>query len=223
MKKCELCHSPARMYCESDQASLCWDCDSKVHSANFLVAKHSRTLLCNICQSFTPWTASGPNLTPTASVCNNCITDSTCREEIRNVHQRNRDSDNDDDDDDDDNNREERDTDDDDDDSDGDGGGGGDEDDEENQVVPWSSTAPPPASSSSNSEQESYSNSDESSCFQTVSFAFKSSSSSFQNRLDFPDSDSISRPLKKNQKKDQIPQDSKKNGIWKQRRLMLSK
>ncbi|KAE7995525.1 hypothetical protein FH972_000309 [Carpinus fangiana] len=36
MKKCELCDSPAKMYCESDQASLCWDCDSQVHGANFL-------------------------------------------------------------------------------------------------------------------------------------------------------------------------------------------
>ena len=55
MKKCELCNSLAKMHCDSDQASLCWDCDAKVHAANFLVAKHSRTLLCHLCQSFTPW------------------------------------------------------------------------------------------------------------------------------------------------------------------------
>ncbi|KAG9160897.1 hypothetical protein Leryth_008724 [Lithospermum erythrorhizon] len=65
MKKCELCHSVARMYCESDQATLCWDCDSRVHSANFLVSKHSRILLCRSCQSLTPWSASGPKLAPT--------------------------------------------------------------------------------------------------------------------------------------------------------------
>ncbi|KAK3014362.1 hypothetical protein RJ639_009084 [Escallonia herrerae] len=47
MKRCELCNSIARMYCESDQASLCWDCDARIHSANFLVAKHLRTLLCH--------------------------------------------------------------------------------------------------------------------------------------------------------------------------------
>ncbi|KAK3032626.1 hypothetical protein RJ639_036586 [Escallonia herrerae] len=58
MKRCELCNSIARMYCESDQASLCWDCDARIHSANFLVAKHLRTLLCHSCQSMTPWTGS---------------------------------------------------------------------------------------------------------------------------------------------------------------------
>uniref|UniRef100_A0A3Q7F4K8 B box-type domain-containing protein n=1 Tax=Solanum lycopersicum TaxID=4081 RepID=A0A3Q7F4K8_SOLLC len=69
MKKCELCSSIARVYCESDQASLCWDCDARVHTANFLVAKHSRILLCNSCQSLTPWTGSGSKLGPTVSVC----------------------------------------------------------------------------------------------------------------------------------------------------------
>ncbi|PPD78892.1 hypothetical protein GOBAR_DD24175 [Gossypium barbadense] len=61
------------MYCESDQAILCWDCDSRVHGANFLVAKHSRTLLCHLCQSPTPWNGSGPKLGPTVSVCENCV------------------------------------------------------------------------------------------------------------------------------------------------------
>ncbi|KAF4392698.1 hypothetical protein G4B88_029437 [Cannabis sativa] len=58
MKDCELCGLRARMYCESDQASLCWDCDEKVHGANFLVAKHSRSLLCHVCNFPTPWMAS---------------------------------------------------------------------------------------------------------------------------------------------------------------------
>ncbi|KAG2299330.1 hypothetical protein Bca52824_035802 [Brassica carinata] len=44
-KKCELCDGVARMFCESDQASLCWDCDGKVHGANFLVAKHALSSL----------------------------------------------------------------------------------------------------------------------------------------------------------------------------------
>ncbi|KAF4386940.1 hypothetical protein F8388_006895 [Cannabis sativa] len=66
-KKCELCDSPAKMYCDSDRASLCWDCDARVHSANFLVAKHMRTLLCRVCQSLTPWSGSGPKLSPTVS------------------------------------------------------------------------------------------------------------------------------------------------------------
>ncbi|KAJ8545611.1 hypothetical protein K7X08_018194 [Anisodus acutangulus] len=73
MKKCELCSSIATVYCESDQASLCWDCDARVHTANFLVAKHSRILLCNSCQSLTPWTGSGSKLGPTVSVCQTCF------------------------------------------------------------------------------------------------------------------------------------------------------
>lgn len=73
MRECELCGKMARMYCESDQASLCWDCDEKVHGANFLVAKHLRSLLCHICLSPTPWKASGPRSTPTVSVCESCM------------------------------------------------------------------------------------------------------------------------------------------------------
>ncbi|XP_025883504.1 zinc finger protein HD1-like [Solanum lycopersicum] len=74
MMNCELCgENKSMMYCESDQANLCWDCDSKVHSANFLVAKHSRNLLCHSCQNSTPWNASGPKLSPTFSLCNSCI------------------------------------------------------------------------------------------------------------------------------------------------------
>ncbi|GFZ05574.1 B-box type zinc finger family protein [Actinidia rufa] len=61
------------MYCESDQASLCWDCDAKVHSANFLVARHSRSLLCHVCQSPTPWSASGAKLGPVVSACESCV------------------------------------------------------------------------------------------------------------------------------------------------------
>ncbi|KAF9670891.1 hypothetical protein SADUNF_Sadunf13G0116200 [Salix dunnii] len=60
--KCELCKSAARTYCESDQANLCWNCDAKVHGANFLVARHARALLCQSCQSLTPWKASGAQL-----------------------------------------------------------------------------------------------------------------------------------------------------------------
>uniref|UniRef100_A0A2N9F468 B box-type domain-containing protein n=1 Tax=Fagus sylvatica TaxID=28930 RepID=A0A2N9F468_FAGSY len=73
MKKCELCKVQAQTYCESDQASLCWDCDAQVHGANFLVARHSRTLLCHACQSHTPWKASGPKLGHTVSVCDTCV------------------------------------------------------------------------------------------------------------------------------------------------------
>ncbi|OMO76622.1 Zinc finger, B-box [Corchorus capsularis] len=143
MKKCELCNSLAKMYCESDQAILCWDCDSRVHGANFLVAKHLRTLLCHLCQSPTPWNGSGPKLGPTVSVCDNCVNRNASREEERNNEEEEEEGDDEDDDDD---------LDDSEDEDDDDNSGG----DEENQVVPWSST--PPVSSSSTSEECSNSN-----------------------------------------------------------------
>ncbi|XP_075664438.1 uncharacterized protein LOC142634051 [Castanea sativa] len=153
MKKCELCDSPAKMFCESDQASLCWDCDAQVHGANFLVAKHSRRLLCHVCQSLTPWSGSGPKLLPTVSVCDRCV-DGCNQNEGRNEEN---DGDDDDDLDRDDNTEDDDDDDGGDDDDDGGDGdedqGNIDEDDEENQVVPWSSTPPPQASSSSTSEE----------------------------------------------------------------------
>lgn len=71
-KGCELCGKPARMFCESDQARLCWDCDEKVHAANFLVAKHCRTLLCHACACPTPWKAAGLKLVSAVSVCCAC-------------------------------------------------------------------------------------------------------------------------------------------------------
>ena len=160
MKECELCSFPARMFCESDQARLCWDCDEKVHGANFLVARHSRSLLCHACQSPTPWKASGSRLAHTVSVCQACVL--RCDKEQHRISGEDRESkggNTDDEDGDDD--------DDDDDDVDVDDEDGGDESDEdddveeaeeedgENQVVPWSSAAsppPPPVTSSSSSE-----------------------------------------------------------------------
>ncbi|XP_041992356.1 B-box zinc finger protein 32-like [Salvia splendens] len=71
-KTCELCKQAARIHCESDQAILCWDCDAKVHSANFLVARHSRNLLCRVCQSPTSWSSPGSKLSPTYSSCRKC-------------------------------------------------------------------------------------------------------------------------------------------------------
>ncbi|XP_076929137.1 uncharacterized protein LOC143593364 [Bidens hawaiensis] len=74
MKRCVLCKSTARIYCESDRASLCWSCDAKVHSANFLVARHSRSLLCQICQSETLWSSSGEKLCRSAAAtCRTCV------------------------------------------------------------------------------------------------------------------------------------------------------
>ncbi|XP_057796586.1 zinc finger protein CONSTANS-LIKE 2-like [Salvia miltiorrhiza] len=80
MRRCELCKAKARMYCASDRASLCWDCDAAVHSANFLVARHSRNLLCDVCQSPTPWSASGGKLGPTVSVCEQCAGQEMCED-----------------------------------------------------------------------------------------------------------------------------------------------
>ncbi|KAK9089530.1 hypothetical protein Scep_028612 [Stephania cephalantha] len=70
--ECELCEARARMYCESDKARLCWDCDAKVHGANFIVARHARSLLCGVCQAPTPWRASGRSLGYAASICHRC-------------------------------------------------------------------------------------------------------------------------------------------------------
>ncbi|XP_022139730.1 protein BFR2 [Momordica charantia] len=167
MKKCELCGQQARMFCESDQANLCWDCDEKVHCANFLVAKHSRSLLCHVCQSPTPWTASGRKLTPTVSVCEGCVEVHGGKCEQGAYQERRRDN--------------EDVVDDGDDLEDGEGfesyeGGDSEEDDEEeeeeeeeegeeeededgeNQVVPWSyasySSPPPPPTVTSSSEGE---------------------------------------------------------------------
>ncbi|KAG8385647.1 hypothetical protein BUALT_Bualt03G0066800 [Buddleja alternifolia] len=145
MKKCELCNSAARMYCDSDQASLCWDCDSRVHAANFLVAKHTRTLLCHACQSPTPWTGSGPRLGPTVSVCDACV----------NRNDRNIDGDRDhlgDGD------TEDEDEDDEDEDEEGPNDDHHDDDDDENQVVPLS-LPPSLASSTSSSSSEDQSSS----------------------------------------------------------------
>ncbi|CAL9207594.1 unnamed protein product [Musa hybrid cultivar] len=145
VKQCELCVRPARIHCESDEASLCWECDAKVHGANFLVARHSRCLLCRSCQSPTPWRAEGARLRPTFSVCERCAatTSSSAEgsgggegcgagdEEEGEGEGGRRDREEDEE-------EEEED----------------DDDEGENQVVPWSLTPPPAASSSSSSEGE---------------------------------------------------------------------
>ncbi|XP_059661018.1 uncharacterized protein LOC132307315 [Cornus florida] len=139
-KSCELCKFPARLYCESDQASLCWDCDAKVHFANFLVARHSRSLLCHVCQSPTAWTACGSKLGKTISVCETCADGGGRREEEESEGDNVDETDTEDE-------YEDEDEDEEDDDDD--------EEDGENQVVPWSSTMQPPAASCSSSEESS--------------------------------------------------------------------
>ncbi|KAL2321473.1 hypothetical protein Fmac_025852 [Flemingia macrophylla] len=49
---CELCDRRASLYCPSDSAFLCSECDAAVHAANFLVARHLRRLLCSKCDRF---------------------------------------------------------------------------------------------------------------------------------------------------------------------------
>ncbi|KAH1120982.1 hypothetical protein J1N35_004142 [Gossypium stocksii] len=147
MKNCELCGGIARMHCESDQANLCWDCDVKVHEANFLVAKHTRALLCHVCQNPTPWLASGQHLSPAVSVCESCVANKNTTCEMTTELEESSEGEYED---------EEEDYDDDDD----EGEGGEEEDDAENQVVPWSevsssfSMSKPAASSDSLSSSE---------------------------------------------------------------------
>ncbi|GFP92638.1 zinc finger protein constans-like 10 [Phtheirospermum japonicum] len=49
---CDFCgEQRSKVYCQSDEASLCMSCDQNVHSANALSRRHSRTLLCDRCNS----------------------------------------------------------------------------------------------------------------------------------------------------------------------------
>ncbi|KAF9676458.1 hypothetical protein SADUNF_Sadunf08G0004100 [Salix dunnii] len=50
---CELCQREAGLYCDSDAAFLCFECDSDVHNANFVVARHLRRVICSACNSLT--------------------------------------------------------------------------------------------------------------------------------------------------------------------------
>ncbi|KAL1551857.1 B-box zinc finger protein 32-like [Salvia divinorum] len=53
LRLCELCNANAALFCPSDAAFLCRNCDTKVHEANFLVARHVRRAVCSNCRSFT--------------------------------------------------------------------------------------------------------------------------------------------------------------------------
>lgn len=156
VNKCELCSCPARIHCESDQASLCWECDAKVHGANFLVARHSRCLLCRRCQSPTPWRAEGSRLGATISVCQLCAAASSgsiegsgeggcsarCVEEAKEEEEG--ESENSDEEEEEEEMEEESES----------GKEEDDIDEGDNQVVPWSPTPPPVASSSSSGYEE---------------------------------------------------------------------
>ncbi|XP_074589490.1 uncharacterized protein LOC141845322 [Curcuma longa] len=168
VKKCELCDSPARIHCESDQANLCWDCDAKVHGANFLVARHSRCLLCRRCQSLTPWRAEGSRLGGTVSVCQPCSATASgslegsreggcgtwlCVEEEKREEEGGR-VDRDEEKEDGEGEEEEEEEEEEEDEESENGEEEDDIDEGENQVVPWSLTPPPGASSSSSDYEE---------------------------------------------------------------------
>ncbi|XP_022845380.1 zinc finger protein CONSTANS-LIKE 12-like [Olea europaea var. sylvestris] len=49
---CEFCGEvSAVVYCKSDSAKLCLQCDGRVHSANSLSCRHPRSLICDKCSS----------------------------------------------------------------------------------------------------------------------------------------------------------------------------
>ncbi|KAG8642358.1 hypothetical protein MANES_12G079100v8 [Manihot esculenta] len=141
MKKCELCEFPARSYCQSDDACLCWYCDAKVHGANFLVARHARSLLCQICQSLTHWKAIGSKLGRAVSICDRCANRANLREREEESEEANEDLSTED--------------------TDGLPAEEEEEVDTDSQVVPWSSTTPPPAASSSSASASNSQESDD--------------------------------------------------------------
>ncbi|KAL3528499.1 hypothetical protein ACH5RR_007821 [Cinchona calisaya] len=76
-RSCELCSEEAAVYCASDIASLCRNCDVKVHDANFLVARHLRNVICSVCKGFTGILLSGKAPPPppplvALPVCDSC-------------------------------------------------------------------------------------------------------------------------------------------------------
>ncbi|KAJ1429219.1 B-box-type zinc finger [Sesbania bispinosa] len=71
-KACELCNQQAFLYCPSDAAYLCWNCDATVHGANFLVARHIRHRLCSKCNCFTGIHISGATICCLPSTCRSC-------------------------------------------------------------------------------------------------------------------------------------------------------
>lgn len=69
---CELCGESATLRCNADDADLCWKCDAEVHSANYLMARHMRLVLCSGCKADTECRTSGPSPCPLARSCADC-------------------------------------------------------------------------------------------------------------------------------------------------------
>ncbi|XP_068643524.1 B-box zinc finger protein 32-like [Aristolochia californica] len=75
---CELCNGEASVYCISDSAFLCWDCDTTVHGANFLVARHGRQILCGRCKQLDSACFSGVRSSAVGSfLCRSCASDAS--------------------------------------------------------------------------------------------------------------------------------------------------
>ncbi|XP_022876992.1 uncharacterized protein LOC111395236 [Olea europaea var. sylvestris] len=118
----------------------------KVQTANFLIAKHSRNLLCHACQLPSLWTGSNPRLRRKVSLSDSCSsrsnwnnTDGDHDLEIVDFEDEDYDDDKDKEEEEEEHNNEE------------------DDDIANNQVVPSSSTClPPPLASSSFSSEESF-------------------------------------------------------------------
>lgn len=71
-KFCELCGRTAALRCSADDAELCWICDAEVHSANYLVARHLRLVLCSCCSAETECQTSGTSPCPLSRRCGSC-------------------------------------------------------------------------------------------------------------------------------------------------------
>ncbi|XP_050382906.1 B-box zinc finger protein 32-like [Argentina anserina] len=69
---CELCDQRAALYCPSDSAFLCICCDSRVHSANFLVARHFRQPLCSNCKALAGDPICGESVPSGNWLCSSC-------------------------------------------------------------------------------------------------------------------------------------------------------
>ncbi|KAF8392818.1 hypothetical protein HHK36_021055 [Tetracentron sinense] len=76
LRVCELCNGEASLYCVSDSAFLCWNCDARVHGANFLVARHVRRTVCPKCRGFDGNRYSGVRFGPSRSICRSCSPES---------------------------------------------------------------------------------------------------------------------------------------------------
>ncbi|KAL4182322.1 hypothetical protein AMTRI_Chr12g275380 [Amborella trichopoda] len=69
---CELCNGEAEVYCVPDSAFLCFQCDARVHEANFLVARHLRRLVCYRCRGLDENGVSGTCISPLRWLCDPC-------------------------------------------------------------------------------------------------------------------------------------------------------